>query len=86
MQVILKCIGSTCFNAFSKGWNLSLCLSVLQLAMRGPPGPMGLTGRSGPVVSLSVLFCFIFVVAVQESLSFFIFKLIAISLLLSLGI
>lgn len=24
----------------------------LQLAMRGPPGPMGLTGRSGPVVRL----------------------------------
>lgn len=24
---------------------------ILQLAMRGPPGPMGLTGRSGPVVS-----------------------------------
>lgn len=38
-------------------WNLTLFLSVcaLQLAMRGPSGPMGLTGRSGPVVSL--LFC-----------------------------
>uniref|UniRef100_A0A8C5H9X8 Collagen, type XI, alpha 1a n=1 Tax=Gouania willdenowi TaxID=441366 RepID=A0A8C5H9X8_GOUWI len=27
-------------------------LSQARLAMRGPPGPMGLTGRSGPVVSL----------------------------------
>lgn len=32
-----------------------LCVSALQLAMRGPPGPMGLTGRSGPVVSLWLL-------------------------------
>ncbi len=40
-------------------WDLTLFLcvvSALQLAMRGPPGPMGLTGRSGPVVSLSWLF------------------------------
>lgn len=34
---------------------------LLQLAMRGPPGPMGLTGRSGPVVSfprLCLKLCF----------------------------
>uniref|UniRef100_H2RSX7 Collagen, type XI, alpha 1a n=1 Tax=Takifugu rubripes TaxID=31033 RepID=H2RSX7_TAKRU len=29
-------------------------LSQARLAMRGPSGPMGLTGRSGPVVSLSI--------------------------------
>lgn len=37
------------------GWQLFLdtCCSVClfsQIAMRGPPGPMGLTGRPGPVV------------------------------------
>lgn len=32
-----------------------VCACALQLAMRGPSGPMGLTGRSGPVVSLLFL-------------------------------
>lgn len=36
------------------GWQLfpDTCCSVClfsQIAMRGPPGPMGLTGRPGPV-------------------------------------
>lgn len=35
------------------------CVSALQLAMRGPSGPMGLTGRSGPVVSLFILRLFV---------------------------
>lgn len=29
-----------------------LFLSAPQLTMRGPPGPAGMTGRSGPVVSV----------------------------------
>uniref|UniRef100_A0A673CGF7 Collagen, type XI, alpha 1a n=1 Tax=Sphaeramia orbicularis TaxID=375764 RepID=A0A673CGF7_9TELE len=33
-------------------------LSQARLAMRGPPGPMGLTGRSGPVVSVVFFFSF----------------------------
>uniref|UniRef100_A0A7N6C278 Fibrillar collagen NC1 domain-containing protein n=1 Tax=Anabas testudineus TaxID=64144 RepID=A0A7N6C278_ANATE len=32
-------------------------LSQARLAMRGPPGPMGLTGRSGPVVSFFLFVC-----------------------------
>lgn len=45
-----------------------VCVFVLQLAMRGPSGPMGLTGRSGPVVSLSIplLFCVFFFQIILE--------------------
>lgn len=49
-----------------------VCVSALQLAMRGPPGPMGLTGRSGPVVSVCFL-CLVFLV-VSGSLDLFYFS------------
>lgn len=54
-------------------WVVECVMFVLQLAMRGPPGPMGLTGRSGPVVSLSFLALFYacFIIFVNVSLDFF---------------
>lgn len=36
----------TIFNVF-----MTLCWFSLQLQMRGAPGPMGIAGRAGPVVS-----------------------------------
>lgn len=41
---------STAVNVRFANFTLSL-----QLTMRGAPGPMGLTGRSGPVVSVLFL-------------------------------
>lgn len=42
----------TCVLALRAKQSMTLCpLFDPQLAMRGPPGPAGMTGRNGPVVS-----------------------------------
>lgn len=52
-KTFATCEGGTLLILVVLLWSyggLLLCLSF-QLSMKGPPGPVGLTGRPGPVVS-----------------------------------